>query len=138
LFKLHYWYKRSSPQKLQKYTGAPTLHCFVNLMTLSQIFLATCVSRWKLKILLSKGQELYKYWINPQANTKVHKYTCWPIFLLTFRPRLEIKYFLRYAWRSWKLQIYMKSRAITLTKLKKIHIQNPRCIASQWCWSLFL
>jgi hypothetical protein len=24
--------------------------------------------------LLSQGQELYKYWINPQANPKVHKY----------------------------------------------------------------
>jgi hypothetical protein len=32
-------------------------------------------------LLLSKGQELYNYWINPQANPKMHKYTCWPTFL---------------------------------------------------------
>jgi hypothetical protein len=30
---------------------------------------------------------------------------------------LQVKYFLSYAWTSWKLQIYTKSRAITLTKL---------------------
>jgi hypothetical protein len=28
----------------------------------------------------------YKYWINPQENPKVHKYTCWPTFLYFFRP----------------------------------------------------
>jgi hypothetical protein len=61
-------------------------------------------------LLLSKGQELYKYWINPQAN-----------------PKFKIANL-----------YYCKSRAITLTKMKKIHMQSPRFIASQWCESLFL
>jgi hypothetical protein len=43
---------------------------------------ATCFTAWKLFIfLLSKGQDLYKYRINTQANPKVYKYTCCQTFL---------------------------------------------------------
>jgi hypothetical protein len=82
------------------------------------------------------GQELYKYWINAQANPKVHKYMADQHSGKL--SNLQVNYFLRYAWTSWKLQIYTYSRAITLTELKEIHMQNPRRIALQCCWSLFL
>jgi hypothetical protein len=89
----------------------------------TNIIWTTCASSWKGQE--CNGQELYKYWINSKANPKVDKYTSSADQHFCKLSGLQVKYFLSYAWTNWKLKIFTKSRAITLTKQNKSTSETP-------------